>query len=179
MLTTPLLLLCYAGQYQGLQSSSFYKCCSVYRSDLNYLTISRGLTRSKKLERSRPVSSGQHVSKIFTERLFAEGPCSLLLPETTKKIPPKVAPKPRRFVTDIMVSESAHLAHNNNMAHAQYLSLDCLDSTGDYHDSLYSLNSRASSVSGHKSSSSSSSSGHHSRSSTVSSAASIGRRSSL
>ena len=150
---------------------------SVCRSDLNYLTISRGLTRSKKLERSRPVSSGQHVSKIFTERLFAEGPSSLMIQETPKKIPPKVAPKPRRFVTDIMVSESAHMT---NMAHAhqQYLSLDCLDSTGDYHDSVYSLNSRASSVSGHKSSSSSSSSssGHHSRSSTVSSAASIGSR---
>ena len=139
------------------------------------MTISRGLTRSKKLERSRPVSSGQHVSKIFTERLFTEGPTSLMLPETPKKIPPKVAPKPRRFVTDILVSECARTG-SNALAHQQYLSLDCLNSTGDYHDSIYSPNSRASSVSGHKSSSSStsSSSGHHSRSSTVSSAASIG-----
>ena len=138
------------------------------------MTISRGLQRSKKLERSRPVSSGQHVSKIFSERLFTDGPSSLMLPAEVKKIPPKVAPKPRKFVTDIMIAGDSSQQHHQQQQQQQYLSLDCLASVpGDYNDSIYSPNSRASSVSGHKSSSSSSSSsGHHSRSSTVSSSAS-------
>ena len=79
------------------------------RTDLNFLTLSRGLRRSKNVARERPAPDLPQLRAA--SELPAPAPA-------IKKVPPKVAPKPRRFVTDILISDSQ-----------QYLSLDCLTSS--------------------------------------------------
>ena len=79
------------------------------RTDLNFLTLSRGLRRSKNVARERPAPDLPQL------RAASELPAPA---SAVKKVPPKVAPKPRRFVTDILISDSQ-----------QYLSLDCLTSS--------------------------------------------------
>ena len=120
----------------------------VYRSDLNFLTLSRGLRRSRNVGRIRASEHlGQTETKTAPDEKF---PASTELQPTQpgiKKIPPKVAPKPRhhskiinelltnhlsllwiaiivwmndlrKYVTDILISSDSQ----------QYLSLDCLTS---------------------------------------------------
>ena len=84
------------------------------RTDLNFLTLSRGLRRSKNVARERPAPDLPQL------RAASELPAPATA-SAVKKVPPKVAPKPRRFVTDILISDSQ-----------QYLSLDCLTSSSRY-----------------------------------------------
>ena len=71
------------------------------------------MRRSKNVARERP------APELPQLRATAELPAPAPAPASAvKKVPPKVAPKPRRFVTDILISDSQ-----------QYLSLDCLTSS--------------------------------------------------
>ena len=69
------------------------------------------MRRSKNVAKERPSPDPPQLRASF--ELPAPAPASAV-----KKVPPKVAPKPRRFVTDILISDSQ-----------QYLSLDCLTSS--------------------------------------------------
>ena len=72
------------------------------RNDLNFLTLSRGMNRFKTLERerqpqNREIRGGQDDSKAETDFCPAT-PTQVLIAGVgqCKKIPPKVAPKPRK-----------------------------------------------------------------------------------
>ena len=83
-----------------LTSNNVSQCLKVvYRNDLNFLTLSRGLRRSRNVGRFRAEQSGP--GQIETKTASDEK-CSVsteLQPTQgltgIKKIPPKVAPKPR------------------------------------------------------------------------------------
>ena len=67
------------------------------------------------MRRSKNVAKERPAPELPQLRATAELPAPA---SAVKKVPPKVAPKPRRFVTDILISDSQ-----------QYLSLDCLTSS--------------------------------------------------